>query len=104
MDQMAVLQWVQENSIQFGGDPQRVTLVGHGTGAACIEYLTHSPTTVPGKNFNQAYSDGPNPNMFDCSSSGFFKSSKFDFGGVRTPNQTQCPQSSVLTRIYFMFV
>ena len=53
MDQMAVLQWVQENSIQFGGDPQRVTLVGHGTGAACIEYLTHSPTTVPGKNFNQ---------------------------------------------------
>ena len=52
MDQMAVLQWVQENGRQFGGDPQRVTLLGHGTGAACIEYLTHSPTTVPGKNFN----------------------------------------------------
>ena len=51
MDQMAVLQWVQENSVHFGGDPKRVTLVGHGTGAACIEYLTHSPTTVPGKNF-----------------------------------------------------
>ena len=49
MDQMAVLQWVQENIVQFGGDPQRVTLFGHGTGAACIEYLTHSPTTVPGK-------------------------------------------------------
>ena len=46
---MAVLQWVQENIVQFGGDPQRVTLIGHGTGAACIEYLTHSPTTVPGK-------------------------------------------------------
>ena len=52
MDQMAVLQWVQENIVQFGGDPQRVTLIGHGTGAACIEYLTHSPTTVPGKNAN----------------------------------------------------
>ena len=51
MDQMAVLQWVQENGVQFGGDPKRVTLVGHGTGAACIEYLTHSPTTVPGENF-----------------------------------------------------
>jgi len=49
MDQMAVLQWIQENIVQFGGDPQRVTLFGHGTGAACIEYLTHSPTTVPGK-------------------------------------------------------
>ena len=51
---MAVLQWVQENIVQFGGDPQRVTLIGHGTGAACIEYLTHSPTTVPGKNANSA--------------------------------------------------
>ena len=49
MDQMAVLQWAQENVAQFGGDPQRVTLMGHGTGAACIEYLAHSPTTVPGK-------------------------------------------------------
>ncbi len=49
MDQMAVLQWVQENAGEFGGDPGRVTLFGHGTGAACIEYLAHSPTMVPGK-------------------------------------------------------
>ena len=55
MDQMAVLQWIQENIVQFGGDPQKVTLFGHGTGAACIEYLTHSPTTVPGKNFNPIF-------------------------------------------------
>ncbi|XP_059081378.1 neuroligin-4, Y-linked-like [Tigriopus californicus] len=48
MDQMAVLQWVQENVARFGGDPKQVTLFGHGTGAACIEYLAHSPTTVPG--------------------------------------------------------
>ncbi len=49
MDQMAVLQWTQENIENFGGDPGKVTLFGHGTGAACIEYLTHSPITVPGK-------------------------------------------------------
>ena len=49
MDQMAVLQWVQENAREFGGDPKRVTLFGHGTGAACIEYLAHSPTMVPGE-------------------------------------------------------
>ena len=49
MDQMAVLQWVKENAASFGGDPDRVTLLGHGTGAACIEYLAHSPTTVPGE-------------------------------------------------------
>ena len=69
MDQMAVLQvsnlfkfscffvfsclftfqWVRENAASFGGDPGRVTLLGHGTGAACVEYLAHSPTTVPGE-------------------------------------------------------
>ena len=48
MDQMAALQWIKENIQQFGGDANRVTLFGHGTGAACIEYLVHSPTTVPG--------------------------------------------------------
>ena len=52
MDQMAALQWIKENIQQFGGDPNRVTLFGHGTGAACIEYLVHSPTTVPGKFVN----------------------------------------------------
>ena len=46
---MAALQWIKENIQQFGGDPKRVTLFGHGTGAACIEYLVHSPTTVPGR-------------------------------------------------------
>ena len=46
---MAALQWIKENIQQFGGDPKKVTLFGHGTGAACIEYLVYSPTTVPGK-------------------------------------------------------
>lgn len=48
MDQMATLQWVKENIQEFGGDPNKVTLFGHGTGAACIEYLVHSPTTASG--------------------------------------------------------
>ncbi len=55
MDQMAVLQWVQENAAGFGGDTKRVTLFGHGTGAACIEYLVHSPTMVPGKSRDNNY-------------------------------------------------
>ena len=44
-----LLQWVRENAASFGGDPGRVTLLGHGTGAACVEYLAHSPTTVTGQ-------------------------------------------------------
>ena len=40
---MAALQWVVEDIAQFGGDPGRITLMGQGVGAACVEYLVHSP-------------------------------------------------------------
>ena len=48
MDQIAVLKWIQENIKNFGGDPDRVTLLGHQNGAACIQYLMQSPVVVPG--------------------------------------------------------
>lgn len=48
MDQMAALHWVKQNIEQFGGDSDAVTLAGHGSGAACINFLMTSPTMVPG--------------------------------------------------------
>lgn len=45
---MAALQWVQENIAKFGGNPNMVTLAGHGSGAACINFLMTSPTMVSG--------------------------------------------------------
>uniref|UniRef100_A0A336M1U8 CSON010476 protein n=1 Tax=Culicoides sonorensis TaxID=179676 RepID=A0A336M1U8_CULSO len=53
MDQMAALHWVNQNIQRFGGDPQMVTMAGHGSGAACINFLMSSPTMVPGL-FNRA--------------------------------------------------
>lgn len=44
MDQMAALHWIQQNIEKFGGNPTMITLVGHGTGAACIDFLMASPT------------------------------------------------------------
>lgn len=44
MDQMAALHWIQQNIEKFGGNPLMITLVGHGTGAACIDFLMSSPT------------------------------------------------------------
>lgn len=43
VDQVAALVWIQENIAAFGGDPGSVTLMGHGTGAACINFLMVSP-------------------------------------------------------------
>ena len=48
MDQIAALHWVQQNIGLFGGDPTNITLMGHGSGAACINFLMISPTVMPG--------------------------------------------------------
>lgn len=43
LDQIAALQWIQDNIEAFGGDSSSVTLMGHGTGAACVNFLMLSP-------------------------------------------------------------
>jgi hypothetical protein len=43
------LHWLQENVQEFGGDPTSVTLMGHGTGAACATFLMTSPAVLDGK-------------------------------------------------------
>ncbi|XP_063224778.1 neuroligin-2-like [Bacillus rossius redtenbacheri] len=54
MDQVAALHWVQENIAAFGGDPGRVTAVGHGTGAACLHFLMASSAVPDGLLFHRA--------------------------------------------------
>ncbi|XP_018020371.2 carboxylesterase 5A-like [Hyalella azteca] len=43
LDQVAALQWVQQNIGQFGGDPSRVTLAGDCAGGASALYHMISP-------------------------------------------------------------
>ena len=50
LDQIAALHWVQENIANFGGDPRNVTLMGHGTGAACVHFLMTSEALPEGTN------------------------------------------------------
>ena len=49
LDQIAALHWVQENIAAFGGDPSNVTLMGHGTGAACVHFLMTSEALPEGR-------------------------------------------------------
>ena len=46
MDQIAALRWVRNNIAAFGGDPQRVTLMGHSAGAAAANVLAVSPAAT----------------------------------------------------------
>ncbi|XP_023247129.1 neuroligin-4, Y-linked-like [Copidosoma floridanum] len=43
MDLVAGVHWLRENLPAFGGDPNRITLMGHGTGAALANFLAVSP-------------------------------------------------------------
>ena len=42
LDHIAALYWIQENIEDFGGEKGSVTVMGHGTGAACLHYLMTS--------------------------------------------------------------
>ncbi|XP_039436963.1 neuroligin-3-like isoform X1 [Culex pipiens pallens] len=44
MDIVFALQWVRDNIAAFGGDPKRITLVGHDTGAALANMVLISKT------------------------------------------------------------
>jgi carboxylesterase type B len=43
LDLIAALKWVRKNIAAFGGDPSRVTIAGHSSGANAVHYLLTSP-------------------------------------------------------------
>lgn len=50
VDQVAALLWINDNIEAFGGDPRKVTLMGHGTGAVYASLLTISPIAIHSAN------------------------------------------------------
>ncbi len=46
LDQVAALQWVSDNIEAFGGDPNRVTVIGQASGATCVGALLAMPAAA----------------------------------------------------------
>lgn len=42
-DQVMALKWVRDNIVNFGGDPDNITIFGESAGGASVHYLTLSP-------------------------------------------------------------
>jgi len=47
LDQNLALQWVQQHITYFGGDPNRVTIMGESAGSASVTYHMLSPLSQP---------------------------------------------------------
>lgn len=45
-DQVTALRWVQKNIAQFGGDPNKITIIGESAGAGSVRALLGSPPVI----------------------------------------------------------
>lgn len=70
-DQVLALKWVKQNIMNFGGDPQNITIFGQSSGGGCAHYHILSPASkdlfqrsiiMSGSAFNYMYAAVPRRN------------------------------------------
>jgi para-nitrobenzyl esterase len=65
LDQIAALNWVQENILNFGGDPENITIFGESAGGMSVAILLSIPTTRGLFHKAIMQSGAANPQMFE---------------------------------------
>lgn len=81
LDQMAALEWIKNNIQAFGGNPNAVTVMGHGTGAACANFLMMAPPVSNNSKYDERNSYfSPSKNFKTM----FYKINKYRFNNIST--------------------
>ena len=55
MDVVAALHWIKENAGAFGGDVNRITILGHRTGAVIANFLMIAPVASGNKKLHSSF-------------------------------------------------
>jgi carboxylesterase type B len=107
-DQITALTWVKENIASFGGDPDKVTIIGESAGAGSVRALLGSPPVIANKliaggvaqsNLGGGVTLGLNGNYGTTYSSYYTINESYAVAGQQIFSEAGCNQTTLSSQI-----
>ena len=107
-DQVTALRWVRENIANFGGDPDKITIIGESAGAGSVKALLGSPPVIEENlvvggiaqsNLGGGEGMGPSAGYSTSYSSYYTVAESYDVAGQQIFNAVGCNQTELSDQI-----